>query len=63
MARKIGQFLFAIFFPTLMVFPATMGAELPRDLDLKNADLHGVLRDLAETEGVNITKLVEVIVG
>lgn len=57
MARKTGQFLFAIF------FPATMGAELPRDLDLKNADLHGVLRDLAETEGVNITKLVEVIVG
>ncbi|NLZ43561.1 MAG: hypothetical protein GX894_01745 [Clostridia bacterium] len=38
----------------LFFLPVAAEAETPRDLDFKNADLHDVLRALAETEGVNI---------
>jgi len=38
----------------ISLLPAAVGAEVPRDLDFKNADLHDVLRVLAEAEGVNI---------
>lgn len=43
-----------ILFALIALFPAAVGAEAPRDLDFKNADLHDVLRALAEVEGVNI---------
>jgi len=39
---------------SLLFLPIAVGDKTPSDLDFKNADLHDVLRVLAQAEGVNI---------